>query len=268
MPPEGNRGLVRDLALLDVLARAAGEGELRLTDIASRTGREKSQISRALYRLAEVGLVEQVDGRGWRLGWKLYALAAQSTEAGLVSAARPAMRKFVAAVHETVHLCVLRGSQLLTVHSETAEHGYRGVGWVGVAMPAHATSAGRVLLAELRPDAVEAMYPPGSGLVDALPSSRLQTAADLYAELERIRRRGAAVVREELEPGLVGASATVRDFRGAIASLNVAAPAARLAEQLEDIADRLVLTAAAISRLLGAGSSSTATPYPPRSGPA
>lgn len=253
MPPEGNRGLVRDLALLDVLAQAAAEGELRLTEIAHRSGREKSQISRALHRLAEEGLVQQVNGRGWRLGWRLYALAAQSTEAGLVTAARPAMRQLVATVHETVHLCILRGSQLLTVHSETAEHGYRGVGWVGVPVPAHAGSAGRVLLAELEPGVIESMYPPGTGLAGALPTSRLQTADDLYAELEQIRRRGAAVVREELEPGLAGASATIRDFRGAVASLNLAAPAARLAGQLEEVADRLVLTATMISGLLGGG---------------
>ena len=259
MPPEGNRGLVRDLALLEVLAQAAAEGELRLTEVAHRSGREKSQISRALHRLAGEGLVQQVNGRGWRLGWKLYALAAQSTEAGLVTAARPAMRQLVAAVHETVHLCILRGSQLLTVHSETAEHGYRGAGWAGVPMPAHAGSAGRVLLAELEPGVIESLYPPGTGLAGALPASRLQTAGDLYAELERIRRRGAAVVREELEPGLVGASATVRDFRGAIASLNVAAPTTRLAERLEDVADRLILTAATISGLLG-GSPSPASP--------
>lgn len=251
---ETARGLARDLALLDALADAAVDGGLRLTDLAAVTGRDKSQVSRALYRLADAGLVDQAaDGRTWQLGWKLFALAAHTVETGLVALCRPVMRRLVEDLGETVHLCVLRGLQVLTLHSEVPPHGFRGLGWIGVSMPAHATSAGRVLLAALPEGELERLYPDDGPLPEARPTSRLQTRADLFVELTSIRERGAAVVREELEPGLVGASAAMRDFRGiAVASLNVAAPGARLSERLDAVALQVVTAAAAISEALGA----------------
>lgn len=262
---ESARGLSRDLALLDALADAAVDGGLRLTDLAALTGRDKSQVSRALYRLAEAGLVAQaVDGRTWQLGWKLFALAAHTVETGLVALSRPVMRRLVEDLGETVHLCVLRGLQVLTLHSEVPPHGFRGLGWIGVSMPAHATSAGRVLLAALPTAELERLYPDDGVLPEARPSSRLQTRADLFVELTRIRDSGVAVVREELEPGLVGASAAMRDFRGiAVASLNVAAPGARLSEQLDDVAVQVLAAAAAISDSLGSPTSRPDTAAPP-----
>ena len=44
-------------------------------------------------------------------------------------------------------------------------------------------------------------------------------------------------MREAFEPGLVGAAAPVRDFRGrVVAALNVSGPSFRLGERLEDTA--------------------------------
>jgi DNA-binding IclR family transcriptional regulator len=76
--PQGH-GLRRDLDLLEALAspeaqRAGGLGVVRLAQL---TGREKSQVSRALKALAEEGIVERdPDTLGYRLGWRLFSLVA------------------------------------------------------------------------------------------------------------------------------------------------------------------------------------------------
>lgn len=257
MPPISEvkeSGFVRDLDILEALSEAiarTGEG-LRLTDIAAVTGREKSQLSRALSRLEKAGLVARDDtSRRFGLGWRLFHFAAMTAEARLTSRAQPAMRELVASLGETVHLCVLRGVACVTVHSEIPRHGFRGLAWVGVEAPAHTLTAGRVLLAELGEDSLRALYP-DENLPDVPPTGHIRTRTELLAECTRIRTRGYATVDEEFEPGLVGASSAVYDFRGlAVASLNVAAPKSRLNGRLDALGQRLAGVARRLSGDLG-----------------
>ncbi|PXY24730.1 IclR family transcriptional regulator [Prauserella muralis] len=239
-------GLRRDLEILDVLAHEAGpRGEpLGVTRVAELVGREKSQISRALSSLAEEGLVERDDrSSGYRLGWRLYALAARTFESRLVAIATPYLRAVVTRVQETTVLCVLRGDDVLTIASETPPHAFRGVGWEGVSVPAAATSAGRVLVSDWDADTIRSFFTERK-LAAAGEHPAIRTPDQLLAELERIRARGYATVDEEFEHGVVGCSAPVRDFNGRIvAAVNITAPKTRLGERL-DAAGRFVANAA------------------------
>jgi DNA-binding IclR family transcriptional regulator len=248
-------GFARDLELLDVLATAisrTGEG-LRLSEVAAVSGREKSQVSRAFARLDAAGLIARdPHTRQFRLGPKLYHLAALTAEANMVRTVRPVMRQLVASLAETVHLCVLRGSVVRTLYSEAPAHGFRGLGWTGSEQPAHSLSAGRVLLAEMDESTLNGLYPRGV-LPDLQPNAKVRTVAHLLAECAIIRRRGFAVVHEEFEAGLVGASAALWDFRGiAVASLNVAAPVTRLGSKLDAVGNRLRKETQQLSMSLGA----------------
>lgn len=247
-------GFARDLDLLEAIASAAAghRGGIRLTDLAQVTGREKSQVSRAMSRLESAGLVTRDRGtREFVLGWRLYQLAALTAEAHLIAVARPLMNQVVAHVGETIHLCVVRGTACITIHSEVPAHGFRGLSWLGIESRAHTLTAGRVLLAHWSRAEIEAAYPVEE-LPDLLPTSVIRTRQQLLEECAQIASRGYAVVDEEFEAGLVGASAAVRDFRGiAIASLNVAAPKARLGEKLDPLGQYLVRVATDLSRLLG-----------------
>lgn len=239
-------GLRRDMEILDVLANEAGRAgnPLGVTKVAELVGREKSQVSRALSSLAEAGLVERDDqSPGYRLGWRLYALAARTLESRLVAIATPYLRAVVTRVHETTVLCVLRGNDVLTIASETPSHAFRGVGWEGVSVPAAATSAGRVLVSDWDPDAVRSYFTEDK-LTTAGENPAIRTPEQLLAELELIRNRGYATVDEEFEHGVVGCSAPVRDFNGRIvAAVNITAPKTRLGDRL-DAAGRFVANAA------------------------
>src|ERR1700742_158734 len=68
-------------------------GGLGVTRIADVLGREKSQVSRALKALNEYGLVERTRDNGYRLGWRLYALAQLAGERRLLETATPIMRR-------------------------------------------------------------------------------------------------------------------------------------------------------------------------------
>ncbi|SEF20136.1 DNA-binding transcriptional regulator, IclR family [Amycolatopsis pretoriensis] len=248
MPDDPRRpgyGLRRDLDLLEALAspeaqRAGGLGVVRLAQL---TGREKSQVSRALKALAEEGVVERdPDTLSYRLGRRLFSLVARTVDDRLVRVAEPVMRELSAELEETIHLCVLRGQEVLTVLSVSG-HSFRAPGWEGRGVPAHCTSAGRVLLLDASPDDLYVRFP-GPSEADTLPR--------LWAKIGEARRDGYARVHEEFEPGLVGVSAPVRDFRGrVVAALNVSAPAGRLGARL-DAAGRITARAAAeVSAHLG-----------------
>jgi len=252
--PEAKGGFSRDLDILNELAEASAhtrEG-LRLTDLAAATGREKSQLSRALARLERTGLVTRDDAsRRYVLGWRLYHLAALTAETRLLGLAQPAMRRIVIEIGETVHLCVLRGTSTVTVHSELPRHGYRGLSWVGLDTPAHTLTAGRVLLAAWTDDDLRAAYP-REQLRDVPATGKIRTRSELLSECATIRARGYALVDEEFESGLVGASAAVHDFRGiAVASLNIAAPKSRLATKLRSAGEYIVQVADRLSASLG-----------------
>lgn len=239
-------GLRRDLELLEVLEseeawRAGGLGVLRVAEL---VGRDKSQVSRALASLAEEGLVERdTQTLAYRLGWRLYALAARTQESRLTAVAAPHLRSLVAQLHETAHLCVLRGGGVLTLLTESPRHAFRGLGWEGVNVPAPQTSAGRVLVSDMDEASLKEWFP--EDLLDQAPAQqRIRSHADLAREVVWIRQHGYAKVDEEFEEGLVGVSAPVRDFRGQlVAAINVSAPRGRLGDKL-DAAGRLTAAAA------------------------
>jgi DNA-binding IclR family transcriptional regulator len=76
--------------------------------------------------------------------------------------------------------------------------------------------------------------------------------ASLLVELSRIREQGYALSDEELEFGVVAASAPVTDFTGRIvAAINVSAPKARIGHRLEALGVFVARAARELSARLG-----------------
>ncbi|MBO0890722.1 MAG: IclR family transcriptional regulator [Acidothermales bacterium] len=240
-------GLRRDLDILDVLAsdECRRRGGLGVVRIAERLGRENSQVSRALRALAAAGMVERDPHTlDYRLGWRLYSYAARTYEALLVHVAAPFVRRLVATLHETGHLCVHRGNQLLTLWTENAAGVVSPPTWDGVSVPVVSSSAGRVLLSDWDTATLRTWFS-DADLAGSGPRPRIVTVDELITELARIRQRGYGVVRDEFEVGVVGCSAPVRDHRGrVVAAVTVSAPTARLGAVL-DKAGRLTARCAA-----------------------
>src|SRR4051812_34165271 len=213
---------------------STGAGGLGVVRISELVGREKSQVSRALRTLARAGLVERdAATREYRLGWRLFALAARVADQRLLGLGRPVIRELVGALGETAHLTVLDGPEVVTVLSMESPSVVRAIEWGGAAVPAHCTSAGRALLLDHDEAALRALL--GSGPLAAPGPRAPRDLAELARRIAADRARGCAVVDEEFEAGLVGVAAPVRDFRGRIvAALNVSAPKFRLGPRLHE----------------------------------
>ena len=270
-------GLSRDLEVLEVLGtpEALRYHGLGVNRVAELTARDKGQISRTLATLADAGFVQRDRSTGrYRLGFQLYALASRTSEARLVEESARFLRKAVNLTHETTHLCVLRGGNVLTLKSEMSNHAFRGVGWEGVSVAALKTSSGRALISDWSEAEVAEWYAehagdstiirPTIGAPVTLPISAEDANADLsfarirsldalLVELERIRTQGYATVDEEFEFGLVGASAAIRDQSNRIIGvINVSAPKNRIGPQLDQVGEIVRKIAAEFSSHLGA----------------
>jgi len=235
------RGLAVLLALAgDDAFRVSGLG---VTRIAALVGREKTQVSRSLKVLGEYGMVERDPHTlEYRLGWRLFAIAAAAGDHRLLDSARPVLRQLVHELGERAHLSTLQGRHVLTVMSESPDRAVQTAGWIGRTVPLHCTSAGRALLFDHDRTELAALL----GGVDfaSAGAGAPRDVTELHRRITAARAVGYALVDEEFEPGLVAVAAPIRDFRGSIvAAVNVSAPKFRFGSRLE-VAGRAVRRAA------------------------
>lgn len=206
-------GLRRDVDLLDVLSsqeaiRASGLGVSR---IARLCGRDKSQVSRALAGLLQVGLVDRdPETLAYRCGWRLYDFAAATRESHMVRSAGPCLQRLAAEVGQPAYLCALRGSNVVVLLAESASPIARGAGVEGLTVPVLYTSSGRVLMSEWEETAVRAAF----AQIPVMPG--ISGVDELWEELQQIRSAGYAQLDGQFHNGLGGVAVPVRDFRARI----------------------------------------------------
>lgn len=245
--------LRRGLALLRAIEEeeALGAGPPGVTRLAALIGCDKSQVSRSLKILAEHGLVDRnAETLGYRLGWRLLAMAGRSSRSGLLAAAEPVLKRLVRETGERAHLSVLSGTAVLTVLSEGSAHAVQAAGWVGRSVPLHSTSAGRALLLDHTQEEVAELV---AGLSFGGATAKApRNARQLSERIAAARTRGFALVDEEFEAGLVAVAAPVRDFGGRIvAALNVSAPRFRFSTKLPRAGKQVKVAADELSASLG-----------------
>jgi DNA-binding IclR family transcriptional regulator len=200
----------RSLAILDVLAE---EPTLGTNEIARRLGTSASTTSRQLATLVEAGLVEHVPATGrYRLGIRLVALATSVLARLDVRAiAHPHLEALAAELGETATLSVPSDPDAITVDVVRSPRYIADGSRLGRPSIAHATAAGKVMLA------FDGPLPPRQ--LEAYTPRTITDPSELTAEIERVRRRGWADAFEEREVGLNAIAAPVWASDGALAGI-------------------------------------------------
>jgi DNA-binding IclR family transcriptional regulator len=233
----------RAAALLEAIA--ASPEPHTAPDLAERCGLNRSTAWRILATLEDEGLVDRDPATNrYSIGHAVSRLASAAADS-LPRLARPHLEELSRRTGETVSLAVPRRLQLVYVDQVQAPH-VMAADWLGRAVPLHATSTGKALLAWLPAEELDAAL---TQPLARFTERTITEPAALRQELDRVRRRGYAVSRGELEADLWGTSAPVLDRRGrAIAVVSVWGAEGRLRSRgLDELGRATAATAAAIS---------------------
>ena len=241
---QGGSSITRALRVVEAVA-VAGDG-VTAKAIARRLGCPLPTVYRALGTLVEEGyLVRLHDVHGYGLGYRVAELHRSLTEQVRPEPAlRTTLREVHTAAAAAAYLAVFRDVDVVVAHvDDCADHPRPDALRVGEPTPAHATAAGKVMLAGLRPARL-------SELLErtGLPRLAPRTVADRRAldrELMRIRSEGAAVEVEEYVPGVAGVAAPVLGADGEVtAALGVSVSRAEFTARRWEL-ERVVRAAAA-----------------------
>ncbi|AGP31278.1 IclR family transcriptional regulator [Corynebacterium terpenotabidum] len=234
----------RAVTALEMLAACgqAGTGE-----IADHLGVHKSSATRLLATLADHGLVEQ-DGTGgqWSLGFGLVRLAGAVTDrAGFSGAAQALCDRVAAETGETANVAVLDDVYAVNVTQAVGAGLLSPHHYLGRRTPGHATSSGKLLLAEDAAATRKACRDLGR-----YTDRTIVTADALSAELAQVRDRGWAVSDEEWEEHITAVAVPLRLPDGTLeAALTVTGPNHRLRpEDFARMAARLAALASSAGR--------------------
>jgi DNA-binding IclR family transcriptional regulator len=213
--------VARAIALLDAVAESDSSGA-RVGELARRIGVNPSTASRLLSTLEAGGLVERTPEGPYRLGLKLVALSDRVLgQLDVRDRARPWLTWLVQETGETATLSVPGGGEAITVDFVPSPSSVVSLARLGRPSVAHATAAGKVMLALGRVAAP-----------DDLPAFTERTITDpraLGEELERVRSDGVAEAVGEREPDLNALAVPVSGRGGElVAILGLQGPAARL----------------------------------------
>lgn len=240
------------IASVDHALRAATilqlEGGATVSEIAERLGVARSTAHRLLAMLVYRDFAVQDEDRVYRAGPVLELAAhSQSLVSRLRAAALPHLRRAVDLLDETTNLIVRTGDTARFIASVECGQALRVGSREGMVFPAHRTTAGLLLLAELPDEELEEVYAPER--YRDRPADRPELRG-LRTELRRVRRNGFAVNRERSERGLVAVGVLVRDRDGtAVAGLSVSMPSVRYDPQrLQTLVATLNTTAHALER--------------------
>ena len=227
--------------------------QLGVTELSARLGLGKSTVHRLLATLAEERLLERDDASGrYRLGLSMYELGAVVTaHVDLHEAAMPALVSLRQRTGETVQVAVLDGLEAVYVERMDSQHTLRIFSRIGHRLPAHATSSGKVLLAGLPAQTLDARLRQWRPV--AMTPHTITDEQALRAELRLVAKRGWAENIEEGELGVASVGAPIRGIDGSVsAAISVVGPVTRVKRaSLRGFCGAVVEAADAISARLG-----------------
>jgi len=214
---------------LRLLALFQTSDNLRVKDAAAALGVATGTAHRLLAMLVYRGYVMQDPlTKLYRPGAILLSIGLQAAQrSDRRAVARPYLEELNARFDETIQLATLEGSDVLFLDACESSKVLRVTSRAGTMRPAHCTSVGKALLAELPRERLVDLYQD-----EELPRATRQSVASrsqLLLELDTIRSRGYATNFGELEDGVGSVAAVVRTQQGvAVAAIGAGAPLSRL----------------------------------------
>ena len=183
--------------------------EMSLTTVAKRNGLSPGSARRVLMTLMRLGYVWSRDQR-FRLSARALQLGyAFLSSQPIVTLIQPRLAALSEKLNESCALSILDGSDTVCIARATARRLERDYMSVGTRLPAHAASAGKVLLGALPTDGIRALYPSQNTLPAVTPFT-VTDLAILLQQVERTRRDGWCYINQETAMGIASLAVPIR----------------------------------------------------------
>lgn len=235
---------------------------LRVPEITEKLGIPRASVHELVGALVDRGYLRPASESStrFRLGVRAFELGgAYERDLDLVASGRAAARRVAAECGETVQVVIRDGDHVIYIVKIDSTHSIRIISHVGGRLPAWCTAVGKVLLAHLTTEEIDALFPDDASLVPMTPQS-IQTRRRLDEELRVAKAQGWAEEHSESNEDASCVAVPIYDRTGAcVAAMSITVPNIRW-----DEADRgryIALVAAGageVSRELGWAESGTA----------
>jgi IclR family transcriptional regulator, pca regulon regulatory protein len=183
--------------------------EMNLSTVARRNGLTPGSTRRVLNTLAKLGYVWMEDQR-YRLSARALRLGyAYLSSQPIVNLIQPRLSALSEALNESCALSILDGTDAVCIARATARRLARDYMSVGARWPAHATSAGKVLLGAFSKDDIHALYEGHSRLPVVTPFT-ITDLQVLLQQIDKARRDGWCYINQETALGIASLSVPIR----------------------------------------------------------
>lgn len=243
--------LARGLAVIQAFTDR--KQQLSISQVSVRTALSRAAVRRCLYTLKQLGFAASDDGRHFYLRPRILSLGhSYISSMPIASSVQPVLEHASRQLHESSSIATLDGLEIIYVARASVTRIMSIDLRVGSRLPAFCTSMGRVLLAHLPPDELEASL---ARIEFKHYTERTVSGLEkLRLILRLVNRNGYAIVDQELELGLRSMAVPIQNGSGrVVAALNIGAHAQRVSIQMLQTRFLPQLQAAAqeISMLLG-----------------
>ena len=240
----GVQSIERAFAILEEVARH--RDGIRLGDLSRKVGLHTSTAFHLVKTMLLLGYLRQVpEDKSYRIGSPLFRLAASALdEIEMATLAKPLLEELALATGETSHFAVRSADDIVVLARTVGSGPFQLVDRVGAVRPAHCTALGKILLAPLNEEQLEAYlirHPPVPFTPKTLTNREL-----LAREIAAVRKNGIAYDDGEFNSEARCVAVPVKDFTGEVrGAIGISGAVWRLSLQALKEKARLVRDAAA-----------------------
>ncbi|MGH9701783.1 MAG: IclR family transcriptional regulator domain-containing protein [Candidatus Acidiferrales bacterium] len=227
--PNFMTSLARGLVVIQAFSER--KNQQTISHLSGKTGLSRAAVRRCLYTLVKLGFAGSDDGRHFFLRPRILTLGhSYISSMPLATAAQPVLQHVSRLLHESCSIATLDGDDIVYIARVNVTRIMSIDLGVGSRLPAFCTSMGRVLLANLPPEDLEAYL--GRMKFTRHTERTITSAEKLRQVLGVVKRNGYAIVDQELELGLRSMAVPIQSPNGsAVAALNVGTHAQRVSLQ-------------------------------------
>ncbi|MGW4241895.1 IclR family transcriptional regulator [Nocardia sp. NPDC004722] len=225
--------LDRTMTVIEALADS--RRRLTIREISAATGVPRSSVHRIVQTLVARRYVIAAAPDGYRIGPGILAMALGSQQQ-LVAPMRHLVVNLADTVRECVDLAVFTGRDVVVVDQVAAPRRLRAVTRIGRPFAPHASSIGKILLAELPDSEIRALLP---DRLEKFTPHTVTNIDELIEEIDRVRCAGIAFDNEEHDLGISAVATTVHGPGGTVQAISIVAAANKFRMRRSEFVDAL-----------------------------